>query len=214
MKARSCPVVLSLALGLVAFACARAADAPAPTMSFVDPDDPAVTEIRRLGERTVDQVGGALLVEVRRTLNNTEPAFAVGLLHLKNYKLPDPIPGQPAVTAVARTSIRVRNPLNAPDDADRAALDHIKSQFDQGDAVSRVLIQKIDVAGKPTEWRVYRPLAIMDQCMVCHGPASLIEPGVLASLKQFFPGDNAVDYVPGEWRGLLRVSIAAPVPAK
>lgn len=214
MKARSCPIVLSLALALAASFCAQAAETPAPRLSFVDPDDDAVAEVRRLGERTIDQVGGALLVEVRRVLANTEPPFAVGVLHLKNYKLPAAAPGQPAVTAIQRTSFRTRNPANAPDAADQAVLDLIKRQFDRGDDVARVVVQKVERTGNAVEWRVYRPLAIMDQCMVCHGPSTSLEPGVAAALKQFFPGDTAVDYEPGEWRGLIRVSIAPPAATK
>lgn len=214
MKARFYPVVLSLAVGLAAHCLAREPETPPAPFAFVDADAPALADIRRLGERTIDQVGGAMLVEVRRVLNKQEPAFAVGQLHLKNYKLPAPEPGQPAVTAVRRTGLRVRNPANAPDAADRAALDFVKRQLDRGQDVARVLVQKVEFPGQPPEWRVYRPLATMDQCMACHGPPGMIDAGVVAALKQFYPDDTAVDYVPGEWRGLIRVSVAPPAQAK
>lgn len=209
MKARSYPVVLSLACCLVAVSTAWPADAASPH-SFVNPDDPAVAEIRRLGERTIDQSGNALIGEVRRVLATTSPALAIGALHLKDYKLPAPLPGKPAVTEIRRTSLRVRNPANAPDGADLAALEKIKDQLDDGDEVAKVLVQRVNLPGKPAEWRVYRPLGVLKQCIDCHGPASALAPGVAATLKEFYPKDVAVDYKPGAWRGLLRVSIVEP----
>lgn len=209
MKARFYPVVLSLALTLVAFAANRAAAAP-PAHAFVDPDTPAVAQIRLLGERTIDQLGNALIMEVRRVLAKSSPALAIGMLHLKDYKLPLSAPGQPVVTAVRRTSLRVRNPANSPDAADQAALDLIMEQLQNGDDVARVLVQRVTLPGQPPEWRVYRPLAALQQCLDCHGKEAALAPGVADTLKVFYPADKAVDYKPGEWRGLIRVSIKEP----
>ena len=63
MKARSGPVVLFLIGFLIGLMTARAADSPATSQAFVNPDDPAVVEVRRLGERTINQVGVALSKE-------------------------------------------------------------------------------------------------------------------------------------------------------
>jgi len=209
MKARSYPVVLSLACGFVASTTAWAA-ASEPTHVFVDPDDPAVAEIRRTGERTIDQSGNAMISEVRRVLTTTTPALAVGKLHLKDYKLPLASPGKPVVTELRRTSLRVRNPANSPDAADLAALDLIQGQLQRGDDVSKVLVQRVTLPGQPPEWRVYRPLATLKQCMDCHGAEAVLAPGVAETLKVFYPADKAVDYKAGEWRGLIRVSLLEP----
>lgn len=209
MKARSYPVVLSLACGFVASSTGWAAAAE-PPHAFIDPDDPTVAEIRRLGERTIDQAGNAMIGEVRRVLATTTPALAIGKLHLKDYKLPLARPGQPVVTAFRRTSLRVRNPANSPDAADLAALELIQGQLERGDDVAKVLVQRVSLPGQPSEWRVYRPLAILQQCMECHGKDAALAPGVTDTLKVFYPADNAVNYKPGEWRGLIRVSISEP----
>lgn len=210
MKARSYPVVLSLAFGLLALSSLRAADAAPSSHVFVDPEDPALVEIRRLGERTIDQSGSALIAEVKRVLTTTAPAMAIGALHLKDYKLPAPLPGKPVVTTLRRTSLRVRNPANAPDAADLAALELIQEQLQRGDEVSKLLVQRVTLPGLPPEWRVYRPLVALKQCMDCHGADAILAPGVADALKIFFPSDHAVNYRVGEWRGLLRVSITEP----
>jgi hypothetical protein len=209
MKARFYPIVLSLALAVVALTSTRGAAAPA-TFTFVDPDDPAATQVLELGDRTINQLGNALILEVRRVLAKSSPALAIGMLHLKDYKLPLSRPGQPVITAVRRTSLRVRNPANSPDIADQAALDLIMKQLQDGEDVARVLVQRVTLPGQPPEWRVYRPLAALNQCLDCHGKESALAPGVADTLKVFFPADKAVDYKPGEWRGLIRVSIQEP----
>ncbi|MFZ5494619.1 MAG: Tll0287-like domain-containing protein [Verrucomicrobiota bacterium] len=212
MKARSYPVVLSLACGLGALVAARAAAADTPAHVFVNPDDPRVADIRRAGERVIDHAGTALVLEVRRVLASTAPSMAIGLLHLKEYQPPAPVPGQPAVASVHRTSLRLRNPANAPDGADQAALELIQRQLDDGDEVAKVLVQRVTLAGRPPEWRVYRPLVTLKLCLDCHGPPGSLAPGVPDTLKVFYPADEAVDFRTGSWRGLLRASIPDSVP--
>lgn len=212
MKARSYPVVLSLACGLGALVAARAADADTASHVFVNPDDPRVADIRRAGERVIDHAGTALVLEVRRVLANTAPSMAIGKLHLKEYKPPAAVPGQPVVASVHRTSLRLRNPANAPDAADQAALELIQKQLNDGDEVANVLVQRVTQTGQTPEWRVYRPLVTLKQCLDCHGPPGSLAPGVPDTLKVFYPTDTAVDFRTGSWRGLIRVSIPDSVP--
>jgi mono/diheme cytochrome c family protein len=210
MKVRLHPVVLSLACCVLPLTAARASDSTAAPFAFVDPDDASVAEIRQLGDRTIDQAGNAMMLELRRELAAKAPALAVGGVHLKNYKLPAMSPGQPAVTAIHRTSLKVRNPANAPDAADRAALELVQRQLVDGDHVSPVLVQKVALPGQAPEWRVYRPLAVLKQCLDCHGDDGHLAAGVADTLKVFYPTDTAINYRPGEWRGMFRVSITVP----
>jgi Protein of unknown function (DUF3365) len=210
MKARSYPVVLSLALVLLAPISLRAADAADSTHTFLNPDDPALAEIRQLGERTIDHAGVSLVREVQRVLATQAPALAVSLLHLKDYKLPVAAPGQPVVIAIKRTSLRLRSPANSPDSPELAALERIERQLEDGDGVPKLLIQRVDLPGLPPEWRVYRPLGVMKSCLDCHGPKEELAPGVADALRVMFPADQAVDYKAGQWRGVLRVSILEP----
>lgn len=214
MKARLCPVVLSLACGLVLTAPAWAADAAPMTQVFLDPDEPVVAGIRKLGERTIDQAGVTLVNEVRRVLAVTPTVQAIEVMHLRSYKLPVAAPGDLAVTKLALTSLQVRNPAHAPDAADRAALSVIGGQLERGDPVAKVLVQRVTPSGQPPEWRVYRPLSVMKQCLDCHGTSATLAPGVAARLKELYPDDTAVNYRAGGWRGIVRVSIADPVAGK
>jgi hypothetical protein len=207
MKARLYPVVLSLACGVAIFAAGRAADAESPPHIFVPADDPRVASFRQAGERAIDHAGNALVLEVRRVMTDTAPAMALGRLHLKDYKPPTSPKGLPVVTTIRRTSLLVRNPANAPDAADLAALTRIEEEIKNGDAVSNVLVQRVTLPGQTPEWRVYRPLVTLKQCTDCHGTPNALAPGVADALHVFYPADKAIDYRAGSWRGLIRASI-------
>lgn len=178
--------------------------------TFVDPNDPEVADIAQFGFRAIERIGGMLVTETTRELATKETSAAVATLHLKNMELPKQVPGQPKITAVKRTSLMLRDPLNAPDGADTAALEKIHAQLMADQSPDKMIVQKTEMPGKPVEWRVYRPIASSQSCLACHGDPSTFRPGVKAELDRLYPADKAVDYSAQEWRGVLRVSI---VPA-
>jgi len=178
--------------------------------TFVDPTDPAVVELAQYGYKVIEQIGGQLVTETTRELATKETSLAVSVLHLKNLELPKPVAGKPTVTAVKRTSLMLRNPLNAPDGADTAALDKIHAQLMADESPDKILVQKTEIPGQPVEWRVYRPIAASKSCLACHGDPSKFRPGVKEALDRMYPEDKAVDYGAQEWRGVIRVTL---VPA-
>lgn len=178
--------------------------------TWVDSSDPVVSDIRRVGEAMIQKVGNNLISEVHRVVGTKGPEAGIDLLHLKQLPLPAGQPGQPRVTAIKRTSLKVRSPANLPDNADLAALMSIHSALAEGDTPPKVLVQQLAAEGSaPAEWRVYRPIVTSAACLVCHGPADTLEPGVKAKLERLYPGDKATNYDSNEWRGVIRISIIA-----
>jgi hypothetical protein len=190
---------------------AQPAKAPADDglVTFVDPTDPAVAEIAQTGYKLIDFVGTKLVNETTRELATRDTKEAVGILHLKDMPLPKTAPGAPKLTAVKRTSLHIREPKNAADAADRAALLKISDQLTDEGSAEKMLVQKIERTGKPTEWRVYRPIAVSKSCLACHGDPTKFAPGVKETLDAQYPMDQAIDYSAQAWRGVLRVSLEA-----
>jgi hypothetical protein len=218
MKAKTLAVLGSIFSYGILVAALSAADAtpappaPPPNFSFVDADDPSVTAIAKFGADSIEQIGALLISEVARELATKDTALAVSTLHLKNMPLPTALPGKLRITAIKRTSVLVRNRLNAPDAADQAALDVIQGQLDNNNAVAKVLVQKVEHPGAAVEWRVYRPIAAAPSCLACHGDPDTFRPGVKEALDHLYPEDKATGYTAHEWRGVIRVSIAEPAP--
>lgn len=232
MKVTKYPLALGLVVCLVLVARSAAADAgpvtTEPTITYFDAtapaaaktDDSAVTfvtggdattdQIAQYGFKMIEQIGGLMIAEVNRELANQEIAQAVSILHLKTMELPKPVAGKPVVTAVKRTSLLIRDPRNAPDAADTAALNRIHEQLMADQSPDKMLVQKIERAGQPVEWRVYRPIGASQSCLACHGDPKTFRPGVKEALDLLFPEDKAVDYGAREWRGIIRVSLTAP----
>jgi hypothetical protein len=179
--------------------------------TWVEADDPAATEIRKLADPVIQQTGSRMLSEVNRVLARKGAEAAIDDLHLKEMKLPPAAPGQPRVSNVRLTSLRVRNPAHRPDSADVAALMSIQTAMTDGNTPPNVLVQRVEAAGElPAEWRVYRPIVTHASCLACHGAADHLAPEVRAKLERLFPDDKAKGYAANEWRGVLRVSVLTP----
>jgi hypothetical protein len=199
------------------FACGLGAallaqDPPATELKFswADESDPVVADIARSGERLIDRIGGSLMMEVERMLGTQGLEAAVQELHLKHLNPPRPTEGKPRVTEIKRTSYRVRERRNAPDAADLAALEAIRTALNSGEQPPKVLVQKVERANAPLEFRVYRPISVSPNCLLCHGPAESLQPGVRNALERYYPEDKATEYSAYDWRGLIRVSYELP----
>lgn len=210
---------------LVAAAHAASSAAPvSPTPSaasdlqavFVDPAAPEVAEIRTLGERAINRVGVSMVSEVKLAVAKDGPEKAVEVCHLKALPMTGKvIDDMPRITAVKRTSLQLRNPANAPDAADQLALRKVQLDIERGENPPKVLVQRIDLPGAAREWRVYRPIGVAQQCVVCHGERENLSPGLRQRLEERYPNDQATGYTIGQWRGLIRVTVAeASPPAK
>ena len=180
--------------------------------TFVDSDDAAIADIVQYGSRTIERIGSMMISQVKHELAENDTSVAVSIMHLKNLELPAPVAGKPTITAIKRTSLLLRDPHNAPDAADKAALDKIHTQLMNDESPSKILVQKIEQPGQPVEWRVYRPIAALPACLACHGDPKTFRPGVKDALDRLYPEDKAVDYATQEYRGVLRVSVAAAIP--
>lgn len=203
-------------LSLFTVATLAAADQPPPAAEFVDPDAAENTEIRDLGERAINRLGLTLVNEVSVAVAKSGPEKAIDVCHLRALPLTGEIlAGMPRITGVKRTSLKLRNPANAPDAAEQLALERVEKDLQNG-KLPKVLVQRIDRPGAKPEWRVYRPVGVAPQCVTCHGPRESLSPELLARLAERYPQDQATGYAAGQWRGLIRVSVgdAPPPPAK
>ena len=214
----SCGMKTLRLLGLFASGAliCMAADKPAqsePLATWVDPTDPAIAAIRLLGETVTGRADHTMVYEIERAVDEKGLVGAVDHIHLKQQALPKSEPGQPRVTALKLTSQVLRNPANRPDAAEQAALDLIKKAIHDGTEVPAILVQRLETPAAPTEWRVYRPISTRPICLKCHGPLAEIDPEVRAKLAVNYPEDKAKDYAVYTWRGIIRTSLAVPVPA-
>lgn len=184
---------------------------PTSASTLVDPASPEAQPYRAVGERGLDRFGVTLVSDAARAMRDG-PVDALPLCHLKGIPMKDgTVGGVTRVLAVKLTSLKLRNPANAPDAAEKAALTAIQSGIDLGNPPN-LLVQRIDLSGGKQEWRMYRPLVVLRQCAVCHGPPDNQPADLRAALQAKYPSDQSGNYLPGEWCGVIRITIADPAP--
>lgn len=178
-------------------------------VEFIDAAAPEAARAKQLGEGAITWLGAKMLNELAVAMRQGGPEEAVEVCHLKSVSTADHVlPGMPFITAFKCTSLCVFNPANAPDAAEQLVLDRIQHDIDAGQVPPKAIIQRITDPESGVEWRVYRPLATLPACVACHGASERQSSGLQALLRARFPDAEATDYRVGEWRGLIRVSVA------
>ena len=101
------------------------------------------------------------------------------------------------VLSLKRTSLKVRNPKNAPDSRERRVL---KEWGERKEPLFEADIQKERV-------HAYFPIYVQPQCVLCHGKKTALLPELSAKLDTLYPDDKATGYEPGMFRGVFHVEV-------
>ena len=105
---------------------------------------------------------------------------------------------------VGRTSLKVRNPANAPDDWERNVLKSFEQRLGWGEKPETLEhYEAVERDGKRF-FRFMKAIPTGEVCLTCHGEP--IDAGVAAKLKELYPEDQATGYQPGSIRGAFTVT--------
>jgi hypothetical protein len=110
---------------------------------------------------------------------------------------------------VHRTSLKVRNPRNAPDSVEVRVLDRLAELHATG-ALPPEYVEIRRLATGTRELRYFRPIQVQTGCLTCHGPSDGIAPEIRTVLADRYPEDAAVGYAEGDLRGVIAVRRALP----
>jgi Protein of unknown function (DUF3365) len=182
--------------------------------NFITQDTPESAEVRKLGENAINRMAVSLVREVNTALANGGAERAVDVVHLKDIQMINgTVAGIPRITAMKRTSLKLRSPANAPDAADQLALEEMLRQMQTGEAAPSVLVQRAEIPPAAPEWRVYKAVGTLPKCLACHGDPAEQSETLRSVLRRYYPDDQATGYAAGTWRGVLRVTVADAPPA-
>ena len=182
----------------------------APKAVIVDPTTPAQQEIQSIGVTAIDRLATSLANEVKSAVSGGEPEDSLDMCHLKGLPVTpgEILRGMPRIAAVKLTSSKIRASDNDADAEDKAALDYIDHASSTGQATPSVVVQRIDTAGSPPEWRVYKPIATTANCLICHGNPADQSANLRAKLKEIYPEDAAAGDKWRDWRAVIRVTVS------
>jgi len=182
---------------------------PVLVFSTCDPSLPKVTpeegeRVAQIAEPAAAELLRTLVGRLTAALDEGGPSQAFDLCSDEAIPLTRMIEaGLEGTLFLKRTSFRYRNPANAPDEAEEAALIFFERAIqDEGDAPSS-FVQRVSQG----EVRYYKPLFVGELCLGCHGDPESMDPQVRQALSERYPGDLATGYEAGAFRGLVRVSM-------
>lgn len=190
-------------LGLPAVALlltAACGEAPPPPW----PDELHRATALEMGAAAADQLSKTLIGHLTAAVDSGGLAGAIDFCSTQALTLTAQAAGSMQGVDIKRTTTRVRNPANAPDSLEAEALAWFESQLASTGALPKEWLQ---TEGQEA-LRYYRPLVANDMCVRCHGPVATLVPEVVAALAERYPQDQATEYAPGDFRGLIRVRIA------
>jgi len=167
--------------------------------SCVADDDPGraerLTESRELTGRFAAMLQG----ELKEAFGNGGPALAIGVCKERAPLIATEL-SRLAGAKVRRTSLRYRNPANAPEPWETEVLFEFDERAARGDAA-----QPLEYLVEHDDGTVRYMAAIETRgvCLACHGSA--LASGVEDILAKDYPYDRARNYVAGDIRGAFSV---------
>jgi hypothetical protein len=185
-------VALSVVLLLLAIGAASASS-----------DEERVAKSRQ----AVKEFAGTLKGELLAALEEGGPVNAVSVCSEKAPAIAGGISADKGWD-VGRTSLRIRNPENAPDSWERKTLEAFEERRKNGEDPSKMEHSEVVTAEGRSVFRYMKAIPVGEPCLTCHGKE--IIPDLAAKLQELYPEDRATGFSPGEIRGAF--TITQPMP--
>ncbi|OOZ40332.1 hypothetical protein BOW53_08135 [Solemya pervernicosa gill symbiont] len=170
---------------------------------------------RTVIKNMVKNMKGMLMSEIKKG----GPAGAIDVCSKKAPMAMGKVMKKTGWTKVGRTSLKIRNPGNAPDAWELAVLKSFESRKAKGEDITKMEYAEIvtsgvsdssgngvrstygsvSAAGGKKAFRYMKAIPTGKPCMNCH--ATKIKPAVEAKLKELYPTDKARGFKPGDIRG-------------
>ncbi|VAX04002.1 Cytochrome c family protein [hydrothermal vent metagenome] len=105
---------------------------------------------------------------------------------------------------ISRTSLKLRDPDNAPDTWERAVMEQFEARKAKGEDVSKLEYYEVVEMDGSRMFRYMKAIPTLEKpCLTCHG--SNLRPDVAATLDKHFPNDKARGYKAGDIRGAFTI---------
>jgi Protein of unknown function (DUF3365) len=166
--------------------------------------DPAVE-----GPKIIAEAFARLSGALGEAISKNGPAGALSVCSEKAPQIAKEVATAHGVT-LRRATHKPRNPKNAADEAEKAALELFTAASAQKDTPKPQVITNADGSRS-----FFAPIVLGNPlCLQCHGtPEKDIAPATLAAIQKLYPEDKATGFKLGDLRGLWRVDFRPPNPA-
>ncbi len=176
------------------------------TAAFADEDLARRIEASR---EAIKSFAGALQGQLMSAMVDGGPAAAIEACNIA-------APGIAATASdaqgwrIRRTSLKLRNPDNAPDAWELSVLREFKARKAAGEDPATLDHAAFVVSEGKRTFRYMKIIGTQPVCILCHGTA--IAPEVAARLDALYPDDRARGFKVGDIRGAFSIIQTSPPP--
>jgi hypothetical protein len=173
--------------------------APSATSSAGPEEAAELRESRAL----VGRFSTALRQELMQALGASGPVGAVAVCSEKAPRIAEGL-GLSAGWSIRRTSLKLRNPANAPDAWERAVLERFEQERARGVPADQLEFHEIVTTDGGRQHRYMKAIDTAAMCLGCHGTS--ISGELAAALDARYPDDKARGFAVGDIRGAFSVT--------
>lgn len=148
------------------------------------------------------QLASSLKSKLKISLQSGGPVEALTICNLEAGNITSQV-SNGAGWQVGRTSLKIRNPANAPDAWEQDMLLYFEQQKQSGADVKNLEVYEI-IKDENGKWfRYMKAIPTAEMCLMCHGET--IAPPIQQKLQALYPNDQATGYKVGEIRGAFTI---------
>lgn len=151
----------------------------------------------------VKALGGQLKEKLQTTMKASGPVEAIGVCNLEAPEIAAQVSGDQNLE-VGRTSLKLRNTGNAPDEWEQAVLEAFEKRLADGEDPAKMEFSETVGTADGEAFRYMKAIPTGVVCLSCHG--SDIKDEVRARLDELYPDDQAVGFKGGQIRGAFTVT--------
>ena len=104
---------------------------------------------------------------------------------------------------VGRTSLKLRNPANAPDEWERTVLEDFEQRKAAGEDPQKLEYYSVVEEDGRQQFRYMKAIPTGELCLTCHG--SSLQPELAQKLDTLYPQDQARGFQVGDIRGAFTI---------
>ncbi len=156
------------------------------------------------GQKLIKQFATELQAELKAAIKANGAPYAIGVC---NEKAPEIAANVSEVSgwSVGRSSHKLRNPGNAPDNYTEIALREFLVRVENGEKPIDLAKAEIVEEGGERIFRMVKAIPTGKVCLNCHGGAEVKQP-VVDQLAELYPQDQARGFKVGDMRGVFTLS--------
>ncbi len=154
-----------------------------------------------IAAKAIERLNREMRKKLMESLQQNGPAGAIDVCAKDAPIIVSRIEKELGVT-IKRTSLKLRNPQNAPDAAEKQLMEGLIASYKTDEKLRQ------DVTMFPNApHRFYKAIAMEKPCLKCHGDLTTMSEAVRKELATTYPEDKAVNYKEGDFRGIISVTV-------